>query len=221
MFKNAITLRGAPGEIRAVALTPDQIYQSQQSTAKESLQTIPEIDLLRTIPGIGPFMAPDLIPDLLWIVQTEGLRDIISKYYPGNEQVARQVMDIYQRGNLEGTISWFVKAMQVADPAVPGQLIEYANRFGITKLAPMVAAADPNNPASIIFQHSSQKGFQDIQKIEIELIANEPDVVERDDIQCACGKSKVMVTPIQLRSADEGNSFLIRCVVCKREWVRR
>lgn len=219
-MKNQITLTKREKKKTTQRATPAELLLTQ-NVAKEKIQTVPEVELLRTIPGIDPFISSsEFIPDLVYIYQLEGITSVLQQLFGTNEPLVRQVLDIYQKSSIEETAKYISELTR--NQVEPGVIMQYINRDGINKLASYVAAADPLRPSSLIEQHSSQNIFKNIQKVEIELIKNEPDVIERPDIKCpGCKQNKVRTTPVQLRSADEASDYLAACASCHRHWIIR
>lgn len=46
------------------------------------------------------------------------------------------------------------------------------------------------------------------------------DIVYATHYKCICGVSKTIVRTVQMRSADEGTTDLIRCIACNRHWKK-
>lgn len=123
-----------------------------------------------------------------------------------------QIPEIQQILNLSG-ITPFLTAEYIPD------LIYLFQTSGIEAVQLAISQADPSRPESIIFNNPLQERNKATLKIENELILNEPEVIERNDIQCECGARRIQVSPpIQMRSADEPATYFARCVACKRKW---
>jgi DNA-directed RNA polymerase subunit M/transcription elongation factor TFIIS len=224
---------------------PDFSIGVEQFSAAASQPTpprTPEWDYLQSILGIEPFMIPALIPDLIYLLQYEGLEYVLNQIYPVPvavgislvpveiplevvESKLRQatVRDAFQLGGLDNVINEIVfpgTQPVINSPDAMRTKQQYLNNIyqsGAARLAQFVAGADPNDPNTLIFNHASQDVHRQTQKIEIELIKNEPEVVE-GNIQCQCGNTRVQTASKQLRSADEPPTVFARCVKCKRQW---
>lgn len=104
-------------------------------------------------------------------------------------------------------------------PELVPDLIYLFQTGGLGNLQEAIQRSDPSHPESIIFNHPFQEVNKNTLKVEIELILNEPEVIERNDIQCRCGSRRIQVSaPIQTRSADEPATYFARCVECKKKW---
>jgi DNA-directed RNA polymerase subunit M/transcription elongation factor TFIIS len=86
------------------------------------------------------------------------------------------------------------------------------------RLLEAIAAANPANPDSIIFNDKSQVIHQETQKIEIDILTGRIDV-RKTDITCRNTKCKAKAVtgpyPQQRRSADEPPTFVFICTKCK------
>lgn len=225
-MKNQITSLGRPKGKTTQRATPTELLQAEQLIAKERVQSIPEIELLQSVPGIGPFLVvPELIPDMVYIYQLEGVQSAVQQMFPGSNPMHREIIEVFQRSTLSETARYiadtFIKLG--GSPEITAELIwQVMNRDGIAKFASLIATSDPNKPESFIWLHQSQDSFKNIQKVEVELIKNEPDVVERTDIKCAgCKQTRIRTVPIQLKRADEASDYLATCVSCRRHWIVR
>lgn len=228
---------------RTPRTTPTQLPTYQQMAPQPVAPQIPGLDYLQRIPGINPFLIHELIPDLLYLLDHDGLRGILEIDFPVPEESGvtlapteipadvtqnklrrKQVMDAFQLGGVQNAINeiLFPGNQPVTETAETSQLRTlYLNRIreeGVMQLEQLVANANPQKPNSIIFNHRSQKVHLETQKIEIEIIQNEPELTEREGFQCECGSSRVQVTTKQLRRADEPPTIFARCVECKRQW---
>ena len=222
LLKNTRKFRGPVSTQVTVTGTPAEILQAQVQVAQERVQALPEIELLRTVPGIEPFLRiVDLIPDLIYIYQLAGVQATTDHVFGNDREISREILDIFSRNTLHTTVMKIAETFRhrsqqsISDE----QILQFINEKGLAVLATYVAAADPKNPASIVFMHPSQAAFADVKKVEIELLESDLDIEERTDIQCTCGKSKVRYVPVQLRRADEGSSYRVTCVACKKVWI--
>ncbi len=225
-MRNQITSLGRPKGKATQRATPAELLQAEQVIARERVQSIPEIELLQNVPGIGPFIAiPEFIPDMVYVFQLEGLNSVMAQMFPGSNPLLKEVSDVFRRSTINETVKYIsdlYTRLGGTTTIAPELILQILNRDGITRFSTIIAAADPLKPESVIFEHPSQEIFKTIQKVEAELIKNEPDVIESTDIKCAgCKQSKVKKTPVQLRSADEAADWLITCVVCHRHWIIR
>lgn len=209
--------------------------------------TLNELQRIQQVPGIQPFLTAGLVPDLIYLLQWEGVEAILQQQYPRpepppaqddialpappdpqtvqNQRRRSSVRTAFRVDGVRGAVLELIFPDQ--DPtdeevaAAANAQLELTNTIydlGTVRLAALVAATDPNNPTSIIFNHPSQDVHRMTQKVELELIKNEPDVVERTTIQCACGSGRVRTTTVQTRSADEPATVFAQCVVCKSKW---
>ena len=181
---------GARRPTRQEAPSPEVIT----SIPTNPLNIIPEYQLLQRIPGISPYLIPELIPDLIYLLQWEGLQQ-----FP-------DLIKVFQ-----------IRGFSAIDSSVQLQILN----AGVSRLAELITQADPSHPSSIIFQHPSQGVHEQTQKVEIELIKDEPDVEKREDIVCPdkrCASRRVQLVPVQTRSADEPPTIFARCAQCKVQW---
>lgn len=215
-----------------------------QAAAPEVLN---EMQRLQQVPGIQPFLSADLIPDLIYLLQSEGIEGVIQEAYPipqpppgqndiaqpapvdpqlvKNQQRRSTVKTAFRSSGIRGAVLEMIFPGQepteeevAASANTQSTLIDSIYNHGTQRLAVLVAAANPSDPSSIIFQHPSQNVHRTTQQVQIELIKNEPDVVERTTIQCACGSGRVRTTTVQTRRADEPPTVFAQCVVCKSKW---
>lgn len=196
--------------------------QAEQASQTQTVSSIPELTFLQQVPGIQPFLTRDLIPDLIYLLQYEGIRDLIAslpkqpdgKLASSKPIAPEELLKVFQNQGWEPFLST-IKTMINATVADTASNI-YAR--GVQKLSVLVAQADPQNPSSIIFRHPSQEVHEKAQEVEFDMIRNEPEVAERDDIQCQCGSRRIRPVPVQTRGADEPPTIFALCVVCKRKW---
>jgi len=208
---------------------------------------IPEFQLLQQIPGIKPFLTVDLIPDLINILQYEGIKGLLDQLFPVQlEPEGQDIINepasinpeviIYQKkrenietafriGDLEGAIIQIISPGTEPPPPETASIIELKANYkeqiynlGVQRMTIIVSRANPKNPNSIIFDHSTQNVHRDTEKVEVELILNEPEIVESDVIQCVCGSRRIRTHKVQTRSADEPETVFASCVTCKRNW---
>jgi len=117
-----------------------------------------------------------------------------------------------QLSKINGIQPYLIKSL------IPDLIYLYTTK-GEQNLVNAIQLADPNNPPSIIFNHPFQKVHEQTLKIETEMILDEPETIERDDIQCNCGSKRVQTRgPIQTRGGDEPGTIFARCVTCRRQW---
>jgi DNA-directed RNA polymerase subunit M/transcription elongation factor TFIIS len=201
---------------------PSLILQAEQVNQTQTISTIPELTILQQVPGIQPFLTRDLIPDLIYLLQYEGIRALIAvlpkqsdgKLASSTPITPEELLRVFQNQGWEpflSTITTIINA-PVAD------IISNIYTRGVQQLGVLVAQADPQNPSSIIFRHPSQEVHDKAQEVEFDMIRNEPEVAERDDIQCECGSRRIRPVPVQTRGADEPPTIFAHCVVCKRKW---
>jgi len=210
---------------------------------QEPIQQMTELVYLQQIPGIQPFLTPDLFIDLVYILRRDGLNNLLSDLYPIPDVTGivlepaaipenvtihklrqKAVLEAFQMGGLGNAINQilFPDDLPIEEsPEISRARNEYLENIyqrGAQELSNMIQAADPANPASIIFNHDSQKVHQRTQQIEIELIKNQPEVIEKEDVQCQCGSRKIQMATKQLRRADEPPTLFYRCVTCNKRW---
>lgn len=201
---------------------PSLILQAEQATQSQALSNIPEVQILQQIPGIQPFLIRDLIPDLIYLLQYEGSKLLIEalpkredgKLSSNTPITPEELLSVFQNQGWERFLS--VLATQINAPV--SDIVNNIYTRGIRRLSILVAQADPKNPNSIIFRHPSQEIHIKTQEIELEIIRNEPEVAERDDLQCACGQRRIRTVTVQTRGGDEAGTVFAECVVCKRKW---
>lgn len=223
------TLKSSPGTRRPkVSGLPVLTASSPVSAPAAAVR--PEIQVLQQIPGIAPFLTADLIPDMVYLLQYEGVNSTVDQLFPvtilqGEAPPAPpnpvDLENRKRRGAVKEAFSMrgLDSALQAMGPPEQRDMfIQMIYTLGAQRLAELVAAADPLRPASIIFRHSSQDVHRATQKVEIELIKNEPEVEESDTIQCTCGSKKVRTVTKQTRRADEPPTIFATCVVCKKHW---
>jgi DNA-directed RNA polymerase subunit M/transcription elongation factor TFIIS len=233
------SLRGTGTRRRRQAPLPTYQETTPQTTAPQ----IPEFVHLQQVQGITPFLTPDLIVDLIYILRLDGLTNLLNQLYPvpedtgvslvpepispeviQNKKRRKEIIDSFKFGGLTNAINEIlfpgdtpVENSPQAEEA-RREYLENIYQRGVQELSNLVTKANQNNPSSIIFEHSSQEIHRKTQEIEVELIMNKPEVVEREDIQCQCGSRKIQTTTKQLRSADEPPTVFYRCVECNKNW---
>ena len=219
-----------------------------QPTAFQPTGDLSIIQLLQQIPELQPFLIPDLVPDLIYLLQSEGVESLITELYPvprpppdqndiappappdpqavANRKRQAVVREAFHRGGIPGATLEIAfperepTATEFTETAeTRARLAEEIRARGVRGLTALARQADPQTPASIIFNHPSQDVHRSTQKVEIELIKNEPDITdERTVIQCACGSGRVRTVTVQTRSADEPSTIFAQCAKCKRRW---
>ena len=204
---------------------PNLTVQTQQAVESQALITIPELQMIQRIAGSQPFLIGDIIPDIIFMLQYEGSKAFIDTL-PQAENGDIQVQGVEPKPGsellrilLDQTWDAFLPAIYPYGQLDARDLVNRIYNSGIQAMTVNIAAADPQNPASLIFRHSSQEIHIKTQEIEIDIIRNEPEVSERDDIQCACGSRRVRTVPVQIRRADEPPHIFAQCVACKIRWV--
>lgn len=209
---------------------PSLVLQTKQMVEAQAIMTIPEMAILQQIPGIQPFLTKDFIPDLIYILQLEGVKSVAELIYPpqteisaigAREKTVQNLINQFQINGVEAVAVAFADNLRTASQ-LPNQtaqdILNAIYTRGASSLAALIQKADPADPKSIIFTNPSQDVHKKTQEIEIELILNQPDVVERDDITCECGSRRVRAVPVQVRRADEPPTVFAQCVACKRKW---
>jgi len=136
---------------------------------------------------------------------------IIETEQIGETQQLNQILEVQQISQISGIQPFLLKEL------IP-DLIYIMKNEGVEALQRAIERADPSQPQSIIFNHPSQEAHEATQKVEIELILNKPEVVERDDIQCRCGSRKIQTAVVQTRGGDEPATVFARCVACNARW---
>lgn len=242
------SLRGAKAR-RAAAPAPPSAPIPQPPEQAPSQETLNDLQWLQRIPEqtLRPFWQIELIPDLIYLMQFEGVQETIKEAYPipqpppGQSDIAppappdpQVVLNQQRRSSVETAFKTRGVQGAVLEMLFPGRdpseaelaagaadrdnLTRAIYERGVQRLIVLMQAADPTNPSSIIFQHSSQDVHRSTQQVQIELIKNEPDIEERSTIQCECGSGKVRTTLVQTRRADEPPTVFAQCVVCKSQW---
>lgn len=217
------------GDVSIGSFTRTRRDRGAARVTPSGVETAPEIssDLstLRGVPGIQPFLDVDLIPDLIYIMQREGLESYLDQVLPVTipdgilppgpaDPVV--VENKVTRDRLLTTFRLYgMKQLLSSSPELNGEEIL---TLGAAALASLVEVSDPSEPESIIFEHRSQDEHRSTQKVQIELTRNEPEVQERSTIQCACGSRKIQTSQKQTRSADEAMTIFAQCVSCKANW---
>lgn len=217
--------------------------RSIQPEIQEEKITLVELPYLQSVPNIEPYLRADLMVDLLYIMRHDGLENLAEAQYPIERatgvslepeetkekniesRVMRQnIMDSFKYGSLEDAMNRYIfrgaENIQITPEieAFRKELRDNILRRGVNALSRLVDKSDPARPESLIFNHSSQDIHRRTQEIEVELIKNEPEVIERDDIQCRCGSTRIQTSSRQLRGADEPETVEYHCVSCKARW---
>lgn len=196
-----------------------------QTTESQALATIPELVRLQQIDGSQPFLTRDLIPDVIYMLRYEGSQALIDTLPGGqNDIIEVQGAPPVRKEDLLETLktdTWETFLTNLY-PYTRLQLGDLQNRIYNAAVLPMTmlfASANSRDPDSIIFQHSTQNIHAQTQKIEIELIKDEPEITERQDLQCtSCGERRIRAIPVQVRRADEPPTIYAQCVSCKHRW---
>ena len=235
------------GTSRLRSLVAPSVAPPEPVSQAPTPETLTDIQRIQQVPGIQPFLTLDLAPDLIYLLQSEGVEGAIQEAYPipqpapgqndiaepaaadpqvvVNQQRRSSVRTAFRAGGISNAVLEMVFPGRdptdeevAAAASLRANLTEAIYAHGTQRLAALVAEADPRNPSSIIFRHSSQDVHRTTQLVQIELIKNEPDVQERTTIQCACGSGKVRTTTVQTRRADEPPTVFAQCVTCKAKW---
>lgn len=200
------------GAIKCVRRAPTTLnIPAPTAVTTEPIANIPEYELIRSIPGIEYYLLPDYIPDLIYMLKSDGVKDFINSLTEESAR-KREIFKTYQEQGWEGFLILMSSIM------LPNIITQNVYNFGRLALQQHVANCDPTDPSTIIFRHRSQEIHVATQKVEMDIIKNEPEVVEREDIQCSCGSRKVKTTQKQTRSADEPATVRAMCVTCKKSW---
>lgn len=223
--------------------TPSTVSSTQPSVKTQVLAIPQELQIIAQIPGSGPYLTVDLLPDTVFLLQYEGSKaflETLPKDENGNIVVGN-LEPIKPNALLQTLVNqtWemFLTSLYPYTQLQPSEIQTRIYNEGIQPLSILfaqttqsdyssqVAQGIPSNqitqvrnPTLLVFEHSSQDIHVKTQKIEIEIIKNEPEVVERDDIQCACGSKRVRAVPVQIRRADEPPTIFAQCVKCKLRW---
>lgn len=234
---------------RRTRTAPPAAPLPQQPVQAPSPETLNEIQWLQRIPEqtLKPFWQVDLIPDLIYLLQSEGVQATIEETYPipqppsgqteisqpappdpqvvANQQRRRTVQTAFRSGGVKRAVLEILfpdrdpsSEELAASESAQANLTEAIYSRGIQRLTLLMRATNPLDPASLIFQHPSQDVHRATQQVQIELIKNEPDIEERSTIQCACGSGKIKTTMVQTRRADEPPTIFAQCAVCKSKW---
>lgn len=195
---------------------PEVPPPSAPTQAQPRAINIPEIPILQQIPGIAPFFTRDLIPDLVYLLQYESAHGVIDGIKDRNQT---ELEGVFKLNGLSGLAAKL-------DPNSPQEMLNKMYTIGAQRLIQLIAKANPKNPSSLIFDHPSQQVHVETLKNEIDLILNEPDVVEEGTIECTaikrdgtvCGSKKVSAVRAQIRRADEPTATFARCLECKHRW---
>lgn len=173
---------------------------------------------LSRVPNLEPFLKPSLIPDLVDMYRWAGVKALIEQVDLVDENKSRQ--DLVDELALLWSSHGLNMLLERIRPMSYGLDIEkILDEGGILGLSQVVELADPNNPESIIFVHPTQEENIQTQKVEIDMIMDNPlDVEERTDIQCACGGRRIKTATKQTRSSDEAPDVFAYCVECKKRW---
>lgn len=183
-----------------------------------------ELQLISQIPGSGPFITVDLIPDIIFLFQYEGSKAFIETL-PKNENgdiIGQDVEPIKSEALLQilESQTWenFLSSLYLYTQIQPQELIPIIYNAGVQPLSILFAQADPQNPSSLIFKNSSQDVHRSSEKVEIEMIRNEPEISESATEQCACGSRRIRTQTVQTRGGDEASTVFAECVKCKLKW---
>ncbi|MEM3857928.1 MAG: hypothetical protein QW478_00835 [Candidatus Micrarchaeaceae archaeon] len=110
----------------------------------------------------------------------------------------------------------------VIDSLIPDIIYLY-KEGGIDRLKQALSTANPMEPESLIFNDKSQDAHRHTQKIEFEILKNEPEVTEITNMTCRnpnCKGTKFIIfAPMQLRSSDEPQNFRVYCIQCRTSWI--
>lgn len=209
------------------AQVPSSIISAQQSIENRLLSSPQELQLIVKIPGSGPFLIADQIPDVIFLLQYEGAnafmetlpKDANGKILVENTAVNSEKSEVLLESFLNQTWEIFISELHSITGIQRQELQIRILNAGVQPLSVLFAQADPQNPTSLIFKHPSQTIHVETQKIEIDIIKNEPEISEREDIQCSCGSRRVRTVPVQIRRADEPPTIFAQCVSCKLRWA--
>lgn len=204
---------------RPIRQAPITNIEEQQLTHEQALMNLPAVRPLMAVPGIEPFIRSQLVPDLIDMYQWAGITHVIktlelvdAEQTP--EELVEELVETYAYSGLQG----LTDSIQEIDPETDVSGLEaLITEGGVTSLTELVATTTPE---TIVYNHPTQKLNKETEKVEIDLIKNEPDVAERFDISpCeSCGSRKIKPLPRQTRSGDEAWSLFALCVSCKHEW---
>lgn len=190
---------------------PTLTLQTQQSSESKTISSIPELQLISQIPGSQPFLIQDLVPDVLFIFQYEGLKAFLSTL-PENENIPRP------QSLLDQTWEALLEKLQAITGLDQNELTNRIYTYGSQALSQLFARADAMNPSSLVFGHESQDIHVKTREIEIDIIKNEPEVTESATETCACGSKNVKTITVQMRGGDEPATIMARCAKCKLQW---
>jgi DNA-directed RNA polymerase subunit M/transcription elongation factor TFIIS len=190
--------------------TLENVVISPQTVEYQNFTDNLELQLISQIPGNQPFLIPDLIPDVIFLLQYEGAKVFLDTN-PIDPNVNIQILV---------NLSWndFLTAVLPHTQMQRQELINTIYNLGVQPLSVLFSQADPENPSSLIFNHSSQEVHVASQKIEIEIIRNEPEVTDHATEQCVCGSKRIKTTLVQTRSGDEASTVFAECVKCHKKW---
>ena len=183
----------------------------------------PEIDVIRQIPGIQPFLTPDLILDVIFIFQYEGAKAYIDSLT--TKPIDKNLMDVMINWPWDHFLNVLSEFTKVGIP----ELTNIMYRYGMERLANLLTLRDPSrdghllfdpeNPSSLIFNHPSQEKNAADLEVEKDIIRNEPDVADHATEQChECKSKRIRLVSVQTRSADEPPTIFAECVNCRKKW---
>mgnify|MGYP000922534666 CR=1 FL=1 len=160
---------------------------------------------------LSRFVNPETGPDLLWIVKREGLYFTI-KGFPMDLQ--SNIRDAF----LNNSYTLAVEKIAEYASADPSAVADHVFKNGVIITTKMVQGY--KNLNDLIFEDPSQEENKAVDLVSVELIKNEPEIVERSTIQCKCGSRRVRIAVVQMRRADEPPEILAHCITCNNRWSR-
>ena len=209
---------------RSALIVPITSLQEQELTQEQVLMNLPEVQPLMAVHGIQPFIRPDLVADLIDMYQWGGISHVIATLNLDDPdqtpaELLNELMLTYAEQGLAG-LSESINEIRRIQPEVDLPTLEGIFREGaVTSLTELIQRSDPADPTSIIFNHPTQRLNQETEKVDIDMIRNEPEVAERFDMDpCECGSRKIRPRTVQHRGGDESWDIYATCVVCKRDW---
>lgn len=183
---------------------------------------IEDMDWLRSVDGIAPFIHPSLIIDLLAMLYRFSITALVDGMFDSETAVDLNATSLpestIRRNEIlkEFNESGFDAALSQLDTTK-----EDAMTLGVEAMASLVAEANPDDPNSILFVGPNQEVHRATQRLERNLFLNEPDVVERENVICGvCKSKKINARSTQRRAADEPPDVDYTCTDCGKKWTR-
>jgi DNA-directed RNA polymerase subunit M/transcription elongation factor TFIIS len=201
---SSINIKSSGGSPKAS--TPTSTVQTRYAQSPGYLQN-PDIQFIRSITNMEPFIIPELIPDLIYMMKYEGIKSITDDY---------EMIQIFEAFGFETFVAKYLEKFDVDQET----LITTIYNSGGTILMNKALEADPKNPKSIMFILPFQDVNAKTQEIEYTIKYKDPEIPVNATVSCkyGCSGKRVKTISVQMRRADEAATVVAYCGECRKQW---